>query len=400
MRVLHLFSNTKWTGPAEPVVNLCRTLQERGIDVTLACSKGQRGAESVVAQRARENGLQTLQSLWLEKHFSSASSVHSLHDIWLLQRHLRVERYDLVHTHMHNDHLLGGFAARHTRPAPLIVRTSYDGNGVEPTTRNRFLLTRYTDGLIACSRRARDATLSAFALPTERVWTVYGAVDVSRFDPARDIPDIRSRFGLTHDHFVVGVVARIQRHRKFEIFLEAAARASRQLENLRVMIIGRGTHMGQVVVEPSRKLHLQDCVVLPGYFRDDEYVGTLNALDVKVFLVPGTDGTCRALLEAMALAKPSIVTQRGVLPEIVTHELNGLVVKEDAGALSEAIVRLARDRALRHKLGFNARKRAIEQFSLASQASAIEDVYASLAELGSWQKRGRPGLGGRSHRVR
>jgi len=384
MRSLHLFSNTKWTGPAEPVVNLCRTLQERGFDVTLACARTPRGAASVVAQRAIENGLRTVQSMRLEKHFNVA---HNLHDVWLLRRHLRREQYDLVHTHMHNDHLIGGFAARRARPAPLVVRTSYSGNGLEPTHRNRALLNRYTDGLITCSRRARDATISTFAFPIERVWTIYGAVDVSRFDPARDLPDIRSRFGLTRNHFVVGVVARIQRHRKFDIFLEAAARASRQIENLRVMIIGRGTHMGKVVVEPSRKLHLEDCVVLPGYFRGDDYVATLNALDVKVFLVPGTDGTCRALLEAMALAKPSIVTSRGVLPEIVTHEMNGLVVTEDPASLSNAIVRLARDRTFLHKLALNARKRAVDNFSLAAQAAAVENVYKSVTELGSWRKR-------------
>jgi len=380
MRILHLFSNTKWTGPAEPVVNLCRSLQESGVEVTLACARGRRGAASAVAQRARESGLATVQSLSLDKHFSAA---HNLHDVWFLKRRLRAQRYDLIHVHMHNDHLVGGFAARHVRPAPPIVRTSYNGNGFEPTARNRLLLTRYTDGLITCSRRARDATVSTFGFPIERIWTVYGAVDVSRFDPARDLPDVRSRFDLTRDHFVVGVVARIQRHRKFDMFLEAAARASRQLENLRVMIIGRGTHMGQVVIEPLRKLHLEDCVVVPGYFTGDEYVAFLNALDVKVFLVPGTDGTCRALLEAMALAKPSIVTPRGVLPEIVTHEVNGLVVSEDSASLAEAIVRLARDSTLRHHLALNARKRALEKFSLAAQASAVEDVYRSLAELGS-----------------
>jgi glycosyltransferase involved in cell wall biosynthesis len=385
MKILHLFSNAKWTGPAEPVVNLCRSLQERGADVTLACARGPRGAESVVAQRARECGLRTVQSLRLQKHFSP---VHNLHDVLLLQTHLRAERYDLVHTHMHNDHLIVGFTARHVRPAPLIVRTSYNGNRIEPTARNRLLLTRYTDGLITCSHRARDATLSPFALPIERVWTVYGAVDVSRFDPARHLLNIRSRFGLTRDHFVVGVVARIQKHRKFDVFLEGAARAADQIENLRVMIIGRGTHMGQVAVEPSRRLHLQDCVVLPGYFTGDEYVATLNALDVKVYMVPGTDGTCRALLEAMALAKPSIVTAHGVLPEIVTHEFNGLVIKEDSSSLSDAIVRLAREPSLRRQLGLNAHKRAVENFSLAAQAAAVEDVYRSLLAMGPRHNRG------------
>ena len=35
MKILHLFSDWKWTGPAEPVLNLCKELEKRGHDVTL-----------------------------------------------------------------------------------------------------------------------------------------------------------------------------------------------------------------------------------------------------------------------------------------------------------------------------------------------------------------------------
>jgi glycosyltransferase involved in cell wall biosynthesis len=384
VKILHLFSNTKWTGPAEPVVNLCRTLQGRGFDVTLACGRPSRDAQSPVIERARENGLRTVESLWLEKHFSV---FHNLRDIIALQRLLRADHYDLVHAHMDNDHFVGGIAARRTEQGPLVVRTSYDGDGLATTARNRLLLSRYSDGLITCSSRARDADASRFALPAERLWTVHGAVDVSRFDPARHLPDVRARLGLTHDHFVVGIVARIQKRRKFDLLLEAVARSSRQVANLRLVIVGRGTHMGQVVVAPAKKLHLEDCVLFPGYFQGDEYVAMLNTFDVKVLLVPGTDGTCRALLEAMALAKPAVVTARGALPEIVRHEFNGLVVTEDAASLSDAIVRIARDARLRRDLGLNARRRAVDEFSLDVQASGVATVYESLAERGPLRKR-------------
>ena len=52
----------------------------------------------------------------------------------------------------------------------------------------------------------------------------------------------------------------------------------------------------------------------------------LRASDVFTFLVPGSDGTCRALLEAAACGIPA-VTRRGALPEIVLHGETGLVVE-------------------------------------------------------------------------
>ena len=39
MKVLQLFSDWKWTGPAEPVLSLCEALTGVGIDVTIAYRK-------------------------------------------------------------------------------------------------------------------------------------------------------------------------------------------------------------------------------------------------------------------------------------------------------------------------------------------------------------------------
>jgi UDP:flavonoid glycosyltransferase YjiC (YdhE family) len=39
MKILQLFSNWKWTGPADPILNLCKGLEKRGHEVTLAYQK-------------------------------------------------------------------------------------------------------------------------------------------------------------------------------------------------------------------------------------------------------------------------------------------------------------------------------------------------------------------------
>ncbi|MGH7297486.1 MAG: hypothetical protein ACRELB_21295, partial [Polyangiaceae bacterium] len=71
MRALHLFSNWKWTGPAELAVNICRGLRGLGVDVRFACGRepsGPDGAASVRA-RARERGIEALlPGLRLGKH--------------------------------------------------------------------------------------------------------------------------------------------------------------------------------------------------------------------------------------------------------------------------------------------------------------------------------------------
>ena len=53
MRVLHLFANWKWTGPAEPALNLAAALRGRKHDVHFACGREVRPLPNFVANEAR-----------------------------------------------------------------------------------------------------------------------------------------------------------------------------------------------------------------------------------------------------------------------------------------------------------------------------------------------------------
>ena len=54
MRILHLFSNVKLTGPAEPALNLVAGLKRRGLDVIFACGQFYPEKRSSIEERAEE----------------------------------------------------------------------------------------------------------------------------------------------------------------------------------------------------------------------------------------------------------------------------------------------------------------------------------------------------------
>jgi len=378
MKVLHVFSDTQWTGAAEQVVNLCRALHERCVDVTIACAAGPPGVQSPVRERAREQGVRTLEPFQLRHGVDRA---RNLRNIWSLRKCIATEKFDIVHAHTQTDHLLGGFAARHTGCTPLVVRTSHCSNSMAPTAANRILVARYTDGLITPSHAARARAMETFALPADRVWTVHSAVDTLRFSPSMGLPDVRSRFGLSDEHFVLEVRQRAQGDLTSDRLLEALERASRQVSGVRVLILGCGGVVESPFVQPSGPLRMHNCVALPAQPCRDNYVAALSALDARLFVPPFGESACTALLEAMALEKPCIVPERGVLPEIVTQGVDGLVVRNDPLAISGAIVRLARAPRLRRNLGTNARRKVVRDFSLNSQASLVDNLYQSLIRL-------------------
>jgi glycosyltransferase involved in cell wall biosynthesis len=132
-----------------------------------------------------------------------------------------------------------------------------------------------------------------------------------------------------------------------------------------------------VAEDPARRRGLGDRVVFAGY-RGDDYLETIRAIDVFTLLVPGTDGTCRAVLEAAACAIPAVVTRRGALPEIVADGETGFVVDEDPDALAAAWERLLNDDA-RRALGEAAARRARTLFSPAGLAEGVEALYRAAS---------------------
>ncbi len=372
MRVLHLFSNWKWTGPAEPAVNLAATLAKQGHDVSFACGREVRPLPNYVANEARTRGIEPDLSMRLGKHR------HPLYDR-LDRRSLRAAlqgegRPDLIHCHLPNDHRIALGAARGL--GIPVVRSLYDGDPPRISRDTKTLFGRQTAGVICVSQRVRDSVNERFAIPEDRCITVEGAVDLKRFNrKRRGLPDVGPEYGLCEGDFVVGIVARMQKHRRFEIFFEALTAVAAEVPNLKILLVGRGTWMEEVAVKPAARKELAGKAIFTGYRRGTEYVATLRCMDVKVYLTPGSDGSCRAVREALAMGVPVVAAKRGHLRELVEDGKTGFHVDDDPQQLADALLRLARDGAVRKRMSQAAARQAHREFGLKGQAQAVLEFY-------------------------
>jgi glycosyltransferase involved in cell wall biosynthesis len=139
--------------------------------------------------------------------------------------------------------------------------------------------------------------------------------------------------------------------------------------------------MEHSVIQPTKRLGVEKWVVLGGY-RTNDYLDTLACMDLFVFLMAGSDGTARALREAMAMGKPVIVANRGMLPELVQDGISGLVVNDTPEDLANAALRLLRHPEMREALGRAAYQKAHQDFQLDRQVEAVEGFYQEMIKLG------------------
>jgi glycosyltransferase involved in cell wall biosynthesis len=235
--------------------------------------------------------------------------------------------------------------------------------------------------MITFSERAKREDAEHFRLPLERVRRISPALDLNRYDPHREFKEMRSSFGIGPQEIVIGMIARFQRYRRTAVFLEAVKKIAEEFPNFKVLLVGRSSQMEQSVVQPMKRLGVEKWVVLGGY-RTNDYLDTLASMDIFVFLMAGSDGTARALREAMAMGKPVIVANRGMLPELVEDGISGLVVNDTPEGLANAVLRLLHHPEMRETLGKGAYQKAHHDFQLDRQVEAVENFYQEMLKLG------------------
>jgi glycosyltransferase involved in cell wall biosynthesis len=376
MKILHIFANYKWTGPADAALSLAHALREKH-NVTFMCGVAPSGQQNQVKEKAHEFGVPVIVNNALRKHLEPLTAFHAMRFVAHILRH---DKVDIIHTHLVNDHLITAAALWFTKSKLPLVRSYYEDSRTRSDRfRNKILMRCFTNATIVFSRGAAEE-LKKLGIKDQRIHAIDPAVDVHRFNAVRNLPDMRAKFGLGVDDFVIGIVARVQRHREFEIVLEATRRVRHIVPNLRVLVVGRGTHINEVLIEPSRAMGLSDIVKSVGYLDGDSYIGALEAMSAKLFMVPGSDGTCRAVREAMAMGKPVIAARRGLLPEMVGDGMEGIIIDPDPKSLANAIIQLAGSPDLMKTLGENALKKAHDRFSLARQAGNTETLYKEILQ--------------------
>ncbi|MDY6863275.1 MAG: glycosyltransferase family 4 protein [Thermodesulfobacteriota bacterium] len=378
IKAIHLFSNWKWTGPAEPALYSAISLKKEGHEIYFACGNGagKQGLSHFFYEEAQRRGLSLFNDMILNKHISFKKNFK---DILTLKNFLKERDIDIIHCHLTNDNIIGGIAAKIVNKKIKLVRSIYDQNFPVNGLRNRLLALYITDGFITYTQKTFN-NINSFRKSPQFTWKLDGAVNTERFNPDKKLnaPDKRQEFGIRQNDFLVGIVARVQPQRRFDIFLEGIKRAYNNLPSLRVFIIGEGSKINQVAVNPIKKMGLEKVFRFTKIQRGDHYLALLKALDVKVLIRPGSDETCRAVREAMAMGVPVIASNFGILPETVDNKINGIIINDSPEKLAEAILFLAKNREIKEKLGINANKKAREKFSLEKHGKKLGEIYRQV----------------------
>ena len=178
------------------------------------------------------------------------------------------------------------------------------------------------------------------------------------------IPDITTTINnitLPQEEIQICLASRLDSVKGIEYLLQAIPLVKAKTKNpFKVYILGDGP-LEKKLIQISQKLNINDSIVFLGYQNNiPEWLATWD-----IFVLPSLfEYHSIALLEAMRAGKAIIATTVGGNEESVTNHVEALTIpSNDSIALSEALIKLIENPQLRKKIGENARKRFLIEFT-------------------------------------
>jgi glycosyltransferase involved in cell wall biosynthesis len=383
VRVLRLVARLNMGGPALHVAHLTKGLEPRGYETTLAAGQIGRG-EGSMSFVAEELGVEVHPIPQLQRDISPFYDAESVTSIVRLIRRLRPQ---ILHTHTAKAGAIGRFAALASGAArpPIVVHT-FHGHVLrgyfDPVRTAMFRtierrLARSTTRLVAVSPEVRDDLVALGVAAPERFSVIRLGIPlderVASSDESRS--RLRALFGVPEERFVVGWIGRMTAIKRVEDVLLAFGELRARGVDATLCLVGDGPDR-EGIEQRAHELGLARHILSVGYQRD---VGPYYAFVDALLLTSANEGTPVVAIEALAARRPVVATRVGGVPDVVDDGVDGLLVPVgDVSGMAEALERLARNPALRARMGEAGSERVVPRYRVERLVDDVDALYREL----------------------
>ncbi|MBI5352971.1 MAG: glycosyltransferase [Chloroflexi bacterium] len=278
-----------------------------------------------------------------------------------LWRFLRREKIDVIETFTHDSNLLA-LPTAWLAGVPVRIATHHgiienfpDSYGKVHT----WLINHGTaQTLVAVSSRIREQAIRE-GVNEHRIQVIKNGIEPLSLEGISR-PEFRKEAGLKDDELFLISVGRLAYQKAHSILIQSMPALLKEFPNLKLGICGGGVLKRRLETQ-ILELGISDSVKLLG--RWDSVTGFLAVADI--FVLPSRwEGLPIALLEGMSAGLPVVATNVEGVDEVVKDGEHGFLVPvEDVNELTNAILKLLKDKHLRLNMGAAAKRHVLEYYT-------------------------------------
>ncbi|OIP72892.1 MAG: glycoside hydrolase [Oscillatoriales cyanobacterium CG2_30_44_21] len=295
---------------------------------------------------------------------------------------------DLIHAH---DWLVEMVALTLTRELniPLVTTihaTEYGRcNGIHNDTQQyihqkEIQLTQASQRVIVCSEYMRGELQRALGCPADKTDVVYNGLSNERWrniaaDGEDDMVALKKKYAEPEEA-VIYFVGRITFEKGIYVLLNAMPKIVAAMEDkVRLVIIGTGNAYSILLQRQAWDLGIFHKVLFTGFMADEDFWQFQKIASCAIF--PSLyEPFGIVALESFAAKVPLVVSDTGGLPEVVRHQVTGIVTRvNDANSLADGIISILRDPDYAQTLVAEAQYDLKERFSWDLLAAQTEDIF-------------------------
>lgn len=318
----------------------------------------------------------------IARHISPWQDVKSLIRLWWV---LRWEKPDIVHSMTPKAGLLGMAAAW---LAGVKVRMHTFTGLIFPWRKGLLRRILWTTDTLTCAfativnpegegvrKQLAEARVTRKQMHIIANGNING-VDLTRFTPGAGRKEMRTKLGFEPEYVVFTFVGRLVRDKGIPELVDSFVRLHAEHPAARLVLIGPEEPELDPLPEETRSImKAHPAILCPGSQRNiPEWLAATD-----VYTLPShREGFCNSLLEAGAMALPSITYDICGCNDSVDAETGILVPPYEGAALYRAMLCLLGDPVLRSRLGLAARARMESRFDRRYVWQELRRFYARI----------------------
>ncbi|MBQ9267878.1 MAG: DUF4330 family protein [Clostridia bacterium] len=369
IKVLNIISDLNIGGAGKCVINFCKNFDRKEFEIVVVVPEG-----SQLVAELKKTKVKVIEVNGLKNKSLDVKSFFELLKV------IRAEKPDIVHTHASS---IARLAARFVKGTKII----YTRHSVFPVsekikdgvgrwaykTSNEFL----ADRIIAVAEAAKE-NLTDGGIDENMIDVILNGVDKMEETSEKEKEKLKKQYGIEPDEKVVGILARLEKVKGHEYFIDSAKIILDAGVKAKFLILGTGAEEENLKAK-VQEMNLQDKIIFTGFIKNVK--DFVNIFDVQVNCSYGTEATSLALLEGMSIGVPAVVTNYGGNPGVIQEGENGFLVPiKEPEKTAEAVIKILNDAELNAKM----KKRCIEifneKFTSEVYTKNIEEEYRKVEE--------------------
>lgn len=309
--------------------------------------------------------------------------------IWSLCKILTNKNVDIIHAHGLKANLVGIIAARLSRKGKVIY-TMHGGvsfSKAQPGKAKLYaalerILVRYNTKIITVSDILQKELHKRTQGKHGDIVTIHAGLKEDRLKSnSNNLETIRHNFHIPANAMIIGTIARLAPQKGLCYLIKAMKQILYHEPDTILLIAGDGP-LRNSLENLVKKENIHPHVCFLGFVQD---IGSLLGL-IHVFVLPSwTEGFPITILEALLAEKAVVATKVGGIPEIIQHEVNGLLIEpRNPDALASSILNLLKNSKLRKRLGTTGKHIVKDRFSLEQMIAKYLAVYNEITNSKQW----------------